>query len=120
MNINLKNELQTRDGRKVEILKTNIKSKSPYIIVGLITHIDGNQLLYEWDRNGESIDFSRDSDLVNVHESVGWINIYMFDCNYTVSEIFNSYDQAIRFKDFEKKYTGYITTIEIKIRSHLL
>lgn len=70
--------MQTMDGRKVELLRTNLKNKD-YPILGIVTEHDGSETMMTWTENGSffSISGASEKDLMNVVEKVKvWANIY--------------------------------------------
>ena len=69
--------VQTRDGRKVRILCTDMKARDS--VAGVITDTDGEDTVDAWQADGHyniSTDASN-SDLINVPDTrVVWVNMY--------------------------------------------
>ena len=65
---------KTRDGRKVEILKTDAKNMHP--IIGITQHSDGNELCAHWSDNGMYLKSAED----NIYDIIGeWEEALDFD-----------------------------------------
>jgi hypothetical protein len=70
--------VQTRDGRDVEILKTDVKSYEP--IVAVVKNYDGHEIIRQYREHGryEARDIVRGLDLLmKPTKKEGWINIYV-------------------------------------------
>lgn len=103
--------LQTRDGREVEIFKTDLPNGLP--VIGIIINSEKNQIVCRWAANGRCAGCSIDCDLVNVLEK-RWINIYRHSNS-------NEYNERVYCSIVHKTeeiarqfaYGDYLATVEI-------
>jgi hypothetical protein len=69
---------RTRGGNEAEVLKTDLRNEQP--IVGIVTHDDGSQCVYEWTVDGYYWPDDPRSDLDLISEikpkRVVWLNVY--------------------------------------------
>jgi len=74
--IDLTKPVQTRDGRKVRVLCTDMKSETP--IVGVVTQPAGKEEACWWYADGRySLTPGHSADLINVPDTrVVWVNMY--------------------------------------------
>jgi hypothetical protein len=111
--LDLNKKIQTRDGRDVRILCTDMKAEHP--IVALILHIDGEEIIEIYCNDGHYyLDKEEDyRDLINVNEKkIGWVIIGQ---NHNMlGEIFKTKEDAEHmFNSYNKQYSG-ISKIEWK------
>ena len=105
----------TRDGRKVRILCTNVKSTLP--IVAVITDKYRGEFSADYDSIGKYLGFKNDScaDLFFAPEKhEGWINIFKYvstNAYLKESRIYSSKEIAEREG---RGYRDYLSTIEIE------
>ena len=101
----------TRDGRRVRIICTDMKSTT-YPVVALIENGSGYEQLTTFSKNGEyAVNESSRSDLFFAPEKhEGWVNIYKEGTNrYLEGCICVTKEEAKRIRGY-----GYITTIKIE------
>ena len=101
----------TRDGRKVRIICTDMKSTT-YPVVALIENGNGYEQLTTFSKNGEyAVNESSRSDLFFAPEKhEGWVNVYEEGTNrYLDGCICVTKEEAKRIRGY-----GYITTIKIE------
>ena len=101
----------TRDGRRVRIICTDMKSTT-YPVVALIENGSGYEQLITFSKNGEyAVNESSRSDLFFAPEKhEGWVNIYKEGTNrYLEGCICVTKEEAKRIRGY-----GYITTIKIE------
>ena len=104
-------KLVTRDGRRVRIICTDMKSTT-YPVVALIENGSGYEQLITFSKNGEyAVNESSRSDLFFAPEKhEGWVNIYKEGTNrYLEGCICVTKEEAKRIRGY-----GYITTIKIE------
>ena len=76
--IDFNKPVQTRDGRKVRILCTDMDGE-PDTVVGIVGDGPHNELVHSWKANGHFMfdDVEEPLDLINVPETrVVWVNMY--------------------------------------------
>ena len=104
----------TRDGRKVRIICTDMKSTT-YPVVALIENGSGYEQLTTFSKNGEyAVNESSRSDLFFVSEKgEGWINVYRnSDSGRTYAgSVYDSQEDAEKRKIIDE---NYVTTIKIE------
>lgn len=74
-------QVVTRDGREVEILRTDVKSTVPgYTIVGLIEY-EADEVVARWSSKGEFTkgEISPMDLMLKTQKRKGWINVYRVD-----------------------------------------
>jgi hypothetical protein len=109
--------VQTRDGRDVEILKTDVKSYEP--IVAVVKNYDDHEIIRQYREHGryEARDIVRGLDLfMKPTKKEGWINLYRDE------DIGNGYkigsyiydDKNIALNQNGVKFNSYIDTIKIE------
>ena len=101
----------TRDGRRVRVICTDMKSTT-YPVVALIENGSGYEQLTTFSKNGEyAVNESSRSDLFFAPEKhEGWVNIYKEGTNrYLEGCICVTKEEAKRIRGY-----GYITTIKIE------
>ena len=101
----------TRDGRRVRIICTDMKSTT-YPVVALIENGSGYEQLITFSKNGEyAVNESSRSDLFFAPEKhEGWVNVYKEGTNrYLEGCICVTKEEAKRIRGY-----GYITTIKIE------
>ena len=105
----------TRDGRRVRVICTDMKSTT-YPVVALIENGSGYEQLTTFSKNGEyAVNESSRSDLFFASENhEGWVNLYKWankDCAYYIGSIYNSKAEAENKRDTSD---NYVTTIKIE------
>ena len=101
----------TRDGRRVRVICTDMKSTT-YPVVALIENGSDYEQLTTFSKNGEyAVNESSRSDLFFAPEKhEGWVNIYEEGTNrYLEGCIYVTKEEAKRIRGY-----GYITTIKIE------
>ena len=101
----------TRDGRRVRIICTDMKSTT-YPVVALIENGSGYEQLITFSKNGEyAVNESSRSDLFFAPEKhEGWVNVYEEGTNrYLDGCICVTKEEAKRIRGY-----GYVTTIKIE------
>jgi hypothetical protein len=112
MPLDLSKPVQTRDGRPVRILCTDLRGEFPVVAVIENRDFDGVGM---WRLSGVN-QFGQESDLVNVREPerTGWLNVYRDDDggHYVGSRI-----RASREESLDSAYPHRIVAcIEVKYR----
>lgn len=80
MPLDITKPVQTRDGRKVRILATDMKGNYP--LVGLVTELSGNEIIHTYDVDGVFVTLRKGSphDLINVPakplKRLVYLNVY--------------------------------------------
>lgn len=92
-------QVVTRDGREVEILRTDLKSAVPgYTVVGIIKY-EANDDVVLWTSKGEVVagEISPRDLMLKSQKRKGWINVYRIDSpNFLakVGHVFETYKAA--------------------------
>lgn len=105
----------TRDGRKVRIICTDMKSTT-YSVVALIENGSDYEQLITFSKNGEyAVNESSRSDLFFASEKgEGWVNIYKSKYDgYDLSQVYQRKEDAENEK-YINDSDVYITTIKIE------
>ena len=105
----------TRDGRKVRIICTDMKSTT-YPVVALIENGSDYEQLITFSKNGEyAVNESSRSDLFFASEKgEGWVNIYKSKYDgYDLSQVYQRKEDAENEK-YINDSDVYITTIKIE------
>ena len=103
----------TRDGRRVRVICTDMKSTT-YPIVALVKLSDNtNEDVWTYTKDGEyEVDKSTTYDLVFAPEKhEGWANLYKLankDCAYYIGSMYNSKAEAENKRDTSDNYVATI------------
>ena len=103
----------TRNGRRVRIICTDMKSTT-YPVVALIENGSGYEQLITFSKNGEYVvNESSRSDLFFAPEThEGWINVYRNNDGHTYAgAVYDSKEDAEKRKIIDE---NYVTTIKIE------
>ena len=103
----------TRNGRRVRIICTDMKSTT-YPVVALIENGSGYEQLITFSKNGEyAVNESSRSDLFFAPEThEGWINVYRNNDGHTYAgAVYDSKEDAEKRKIIDE---NYVTTIKIE------
>ena len=100
----------TRDGRRVRVICTDMKSTT-YPVVALIENGSGYEQLTTFSKNGEyAVNESSRSDLFFAPEKhEAWINMYK--TNRVGTELFDTQDSA---EEYGTHHPNYVATIKIE------
>ena len=124
MMLDLSKPVQTRDGRKVEILKTDLIA-SEYPIIAVVTSFSGKEFMHEYLPDGKlmiNVNLHK-ADLINIPKPkkkkkvIGWVNVYyaMGVTSQCLHLSKGESDKAIKLN-----MDGYITTVKVKVDSDKL
>jgi hypothetical protein len=109
--------VQTRDGRDVEILKTDVKSYEP--IVAVVKNYDDHEIICQYEEHGryEASDMASVLDLfMKSTKRDGWINLYRDEDRgngYKIGGYIYD-DKNIALNQNGVKFNSYIDTVKIE------